>query len=292
MSIFHIIRSKYSTALGIVLYTVSTLSTARAETINCTAITSLPYVITSQGIYCFTGHLSTSITSGHAIEIQTNNVTIDMNGFKLGGLGAGDSTQANGIYANQRKNITIRNGVIRGFYRGIILTDSSPYTTSQGHAISEVLVDQSTYIGILAYGRGMTIRRNQVVDTGGSTIAFDGYGIFLRGPGNNIIDNQVITTTATSTGNAYGAFLGQAGNSMVKENRMSEVVASGTGISYGINITGSNDVMVRDNILTSADNGIFYTGGSTGLYGDNYTSGITTPFTSGTAAGTTNYSNP
>ena len=39
---------------------------AWAETIDCTPITTLPYVITVQGIYCFTGDLATSMASGNA----------------------------------------------------------------------------------------------------------------------------------------------------------------------------------------------------------------------------------
>ena len=63
---------------------------ARAETVNCTPIDYLPYTISAQGVYCFTQHLGTNMTSGNAITINTNNVVIDLNGFKLGGLGAGE----------------------------------------------------------------------------------------------------------------------------------------------------------------------------------------------------------
>jgi len=46
-------------------------------------------------LYCFTGNIATAIT-GVAITIATNNVTLDMNGFKLGGLAAGTGTRARG----------------------------------------------------------------------------------------------------------------------------------------------------------------------------------------------------
>ena len=77
-------------------------SMAQAETTECTVITSLPYTISTQGIYCLKGNLATSMTSGNAIEINTNNVVIDLNGYKLGGLGAGPGTTARGIHAYQR----------------------------------------------------------------------------------------------------------------------------------------------------------------------------------------------
>jgi hypothetical protein len=42
---------------------VSTLAVpAFAETVNCTSITTLPYTISVQGVYCLTGDLVTGIT--------------------------------------------------------------------------------------------------------------------------------------------------------------------------------------------------------------------------------------
>ena len=109
--------------LGLMMVAIH-LRSAGAETTNCTAITSLPYTITTQGIYCLTSDLSTGMTTGNAIEIDTNNVVIDLNGHKLGGLAAGPSTRAIGIIAFNRKNITIRNSTVRGCSSGIVLTDT------------------------------------------------------------------------------------------------------------------------------------------------------------------------
>src|SRR5687767_10729805 len=82
-----------------------------AESLDTCAgfITSVPTVITSQGTWCLDRDLSTSASSGRAIEIMVNNVTIDCNHFKLGNLGAGTTTGAGGIVALERLNVTIRN---------------------------------------------------------------------------------------------------------------------------------------------------------------------------------------
>src|SRR5262249_8965473 len=144
-----------------------------AETVICTAITSLPYTISASGVYCLTGDLSTNLISGNAIEIDANNVILDLNGHKIGNLSAGPNTVAYGILADQRQNITIRNGTVRGFFHGIRLSDTFPYAVSQGHVVEDVRADQNTQMGILVSGRGGLIRRNQVVATGGSTIAAD-----------------------------------------------------------------------------------------------------------------------
>jgi hypothetical protein len=43
------------------------------------------------------------MSTGAAIFINVNNVTIDMNGYKIGNLAARAGTQAYGIFASQRK---------------------------------------------------------------------------------------------------------------------------------------------------------------------------------------------
>ena len=91
---------------------------------NCNnTISSLPAVIATQGTWCFKGDLATAITSGSAITVNTNNVTIDCNNFKLGGLAAGLGTSTYGIFANNRFNISVRHCNVRGFYVGIFLYD-------------------------------------------------------------------------------------------------------------------------------------------------------------------------
>ena len=298
------------------LFALLVAQTTRAETTNCTAITSLPAVITTQGVYCFTGHLATAITSGNAIEIQANNVTIDLNGFKLGGLGAGDGTTARGIYANQRNNIVIRNGIVRGFFLGIYLDDISPFITSQGHLIEDILADRNTYRGLLLEGRGMTVRRNQVVDTGGSTSSGSAIGIRVLGPGNDILNNRISTTVATSGsgGDAYGIMMLAANGSVIQNNRVSDTqadsAAKGYGIylgssssnlliqnnsvattqgntTYGIYITASFFVNARENTMVTADFGIYYSAGTaSGVYKDNIADNISTSdYTGGTDGG-------
>jgi len=271
-----------------------TAPAAWAETTNCTAITTLPYTITVQGIYCFTGNLATSMVTGNAIEIQTNNVIIDLNGWKLGGLAAGTGTHTYGIYAWQRKNITIRNGTIRGFFYGIWLDDIVPYTTSQGHLVEDIRADMNIYSGIYVGGRGSIVRRNQVVDTGGST-AFsnpNAYGILLLGPGVRVLNNDISGTAATGSGLGYGLYVDTANGAVVEGNRINDV-SSGTGNTYGMHIAESNNVLVRGNSITSAAYGIYYSAGgtgSTGKYMDNLTGNIATlAYSGGTAAGTTNY---
>ncbi len=251
--------AKLAASLLVMLALVLGAAPARAETVNCTPITSLPAVITVQGIHCFTGNLNTAMTSGNAIDIQTNNVVLDLNGFKLGGLAAGPATLANGIHALDRQNITIKNGTVRGFFWGIALDVDDG--ASQGHVVEDIRADQNTNVGILALGSGIIVRNNQVVATGGTTCCggnVDGTGIFATGDGTRVLNNDVINT-----------------------------VKLGTGTARGIHFNGVTGGLAVNNRITVADTGIAFTV-STGKYRDNLTFDVPTPFTGGTDAGNNN----
>ena len=252
--------AKLAASLLVLLACVLGAAPARAETVNCTPITTLPAVITVQGVYCFTGDLATAMTTGNAIDIQTNNVVLDLNSFKLGGLSAGPGTQATGIFASNRQNLTIKNGTIRGFLRGIRLFDSG---ASQGHIVEDIRADQNTVIGIQVEGAGTIVRNNQVVATGG-------------------------TTVLGANANAFGIAVSFAGGPQVLNNAVINTVAQGTGIAWGIYLNIVIGGLVVNNRITGADRGIEFANGSTGKYRDTLTFDVTTPFTGGTAVGTTN----
>jgi nitrous oxidase accessory protein NosD len=257
-------------------------NSVQSETTECTVISSLPYVISTQGNYCLKGHLATGMTSGNAITINTNNVVIDLNGYKLGGLGAGHSTTADGIYAYQRQNITIRNGTVRGFYKGIYIEDTGSYSTSQAHLVEDIRADMNTAVGIDVRGRGNMIRNNQVVDTGESIPADTALGISIMGPGNRVINNDVYETVAGGSHAAFGIYFFTADGGVVEKNRIGNATLPSSGTSNGINIYSSNNVLITNNRITTMDSGIYYQPGSTsGKYRDNLTSGVTTRFTGG-----------
>jgi nitrous oxidase accessory protein NosD len=262
--------------------------TAQAETTQCTPITHLPFIISTQGIYCLVGHLDTNITTGAAIAILTNNVVLDLNGFKIGGLAAGPGTQAAGIAAYQKKNITVRNGTVRGFYNGVFLEDAPPYITSQGHLIEGIRADMNTTAGILVHGRGNIIRDNQVVDTGGTATSTNHstFGIDVWGPGARVIHNSVYQTVQTGTGMARGIYVAQAPGSVVEKNKIGNMdLVIGTATSHGIRVYESLDVLVASNIITRMHYGINYDLPSTGKYRDNLTQNVSFSYTGGTDAG-------
>jgi hypothetical protein len=223
---------------------------AAAETVNCTNITLLPATITVQGVYCLKQDLATSMTSGAAITINTNNVTIDFNGFKLGGLGGGAATQANGVVVDNRQNITLRNGNIRGFRFGIAISA----VTSSGHLIEDNLIDGSTMIGILLAGKGMVVRRNRIVNT--DTTPPPSPGLAPARPDANPAHADPrsagsaagVAPMAGQGGTGWGIYASALENSEISDNFVSNTVSSGNQ-SLAIMVTQSDNVAVLRNTI-------------------------------------------
>jgi parallel beta-helix repeat protein len=248
----------------------------------CTPILSVPFTIEAAGNYCLVKNLSTSITSGAAITVNADYVRIEMNGFKIGGGGAGPGTQAIGIYAHQRKDVTVRNGNIRGFYVGILMDDAPVYSGSRKHLVERIRADENTYVGIWLEGTGSTVRNSHVVATGGTTVNGPDspvYGIFVQGPGSRVLDNDVMGSTPVGNETGYGLYLNSSPAAVVGGNRI-----TGPG-GYGIYLGGSTDLAVKNNRLTGLEDGIVFGATSTGHYRDSLTSGVTRPYTGGQNAG-------
>jgi hypothetical protein len=263
---------------------------ARAETTICTVISSLPYTINAQGSYCLDRNLSYSanVPGGAAITISVDFVVLDLNGFKVGGGGAGPSTQTTGVLTTNHKNVTVKNGNIRGFYRGVYLRETVA-STSQGHLVEDIRADQNTFEGIHVEGRGNVVRNNQVVDTTGTTFDPNSNtaGLNVVGPGSRILNNDVTETVAMGTGTAYGILAVDADGAVIENNRVGNSVVVTT--SVGIQINSSGDVMVAFSRLARLDSGIVFDGASTGKYTENVTSGVTHPYSGGTDIVGTNF---
>jgi hypothetical protein len=272
---------KYTSLVVLLLMT----SVTHAETNDCTAITSLPFDITQPGLYCLTGNLKSSRSSGSVIRVKANGVTIDLNGWTLDGTPATTATRAVGIYAFKRSNCTVRNGTIRGFYRGIQLIEPSPYMLSKGHLVEDLLVENSTYNAIHVTGINNTVRNNHVVNTGNSTHTpgLRAFGMQIYGNGARILGNDISNTEADSRSDGYGMVLGSANGSMVMGNRINNVETD-RGVSYAIFISASENLLIRENNISNADEGIYYSN-STGKNMDNLTTNVVNPFTGGDQVG-------
>jgi hypothetical protein len=214
---------------------------------NCTGtISALPAVIATQGTWCLKGDLSTNITSGSAISINTNNVTIDCNNFKLGGLAAGAGTSTYGISASTRLNATVRHCNIRGFYVGVFLFGVG----GGGHAVEDNRFDNNTRISIFVQGDGSVVQRNRVFDTGGSSLTGTPniYGIATQ-YSVDVLDYTVSGVTATTGAGGYAFGIAPDSNldGRVIGNGVRGLLKDGAGHAYGIYNSNSGRISIRDN---------------------------------------------
>jgi len=211
---------------------------------NCTGfITTIPAVISTQGTWCLKQDLATSISSGTAITINTNNVTIDCNNFKLGGLAAGVSTGATGIASTNRSNITIRHCAIRGFIFGVYTYGGA------GHVVEDNRVDLSTTTGLWVDGDNSIVRRNQVTDTGGNLNNSDITGIVVQGDNTMVADNVVTGVTGTSFAGTSAAGIFFNGNSGLLRGNYITNVQPGGGTAYGMQSNNGYLTIVEQNVI-------------------------------------------
>jgi parallel beta-helix repeat protein len=203
---------------------------------NCAGtISTLPTTIATQGVWCLKGDLGTAITDGSAITIAANNVTIDCNDFKIGGLAAGDTSTAIGISASSRQNVTIRHCGIRGFQYGISVVGGG------GHLVEDNRLDNNLSVGVYLYGSdNSVIRHNRVYDTGGYPINTNVYGIDAYGNDAIEITDNIVAGVVGTPG-YYNAVTGiYLGNYTANVNRATAHI-TGNRIS-GLAPTGAGKV--------------------------------------------------
>jgi hypothetical protein len=163
---------------------------------------------------------------------------LDCNGYRVGGLAAGDGSMARGLHAASRQNVTVRNCNFRGFYVGAYLSGS-------GHLVEDNRFDDMLATGLGVFGESNLVRRNQVTDTGGWTGGGSAAGIQANA---DVIDN-IVSNVFASTGDATGIW--QAGDmTRVRGNTVRGLHPGGLYSAYGIELIGV-EVAIEDNLVAS-----------------------------------------
>ena len=224
-----------------------------------TRITSLPYTITTSGTYVLDGSLDYNSSSAVAIQINASNVTVDLNGNSINNLGAGPATQAVGINAFNKPNVTIRNGQIVGFFRAIQLDGQ---LESLPPASRSALVEYVRCAFNVDCGIFLTVNYNAVVRN--CQISNTGYS-----PAGTVNNKQGI-----------GIYDAQGFGNLIYQNSITQV--SGTGI-----VLGPND-LADGNFVTGATTGIFSADPSSKVKNNTVTM-TTTPYQGGSQLSGTNF---
>lgn len=198
---------------------------ARADTTNCTAITSLPKTITTPGQYCMASGLSWAGATGAAISIKSDNVVLDCNDNLVNYTGT--TAAVSGISGTTRSGVEVRHCRLNNFYRGIYFA-----TGSRRIFIHDNYVIGSRFYGIQTQGGDNNIRGNQVADTVGTAgISADvdaGSSALIR-------DNWVNNVTGPAAA-LYGIVVGGSGRATLISNGVKGVGLPTTTTSHAIRI--------------------------------------------------------
>ena len=200
-----------------------------------TAAGGFPYVISTAGTsYRLTGSLTVS-SGADAIDVNTSHVTIDLNGFSIGGHG---TNSGNGIYGPSAVALVVENGTITGFgsLNGVttgdngmvnsvhVASDNNGITTGSGSVIEGCTANSNGLFDIYA-GGGSVISGN-TANSATVGIECNGSGCAILG---NIIDSNSINGIQASDGTT-----GYGGN-VLTGNFVTNVTG---GTSMGNNICG------------------------------------------------------
>ncbi|GEM_PF-3592724 len=211
------------------------------------------YKITAPGSYYVPRNVS-FLSFGspkHAIEVASNNVTIDFCGFSY--ITLGDST-LNGVTSDglRLENITVKNGTLIGFDIGVVFNS----TDSENIVIEDMRILDSDFIGINVYearisdcvvkhtaGTGISITRNGMVDH--CTIEDNYTGIFA---GTNTIVHDTNVRDNLEDGITVSS------NCIIRNNVVTEN-GIGSGIKAGIQVTGSGS-LIDSNVVNNNEFGL------------------------------------
>ena len=215
----------------------------------------IPLTISTPGSYYLTEDVN---SSGTAITVTINDVTIDLMGYTIKGPDAGTNY---GIYMSGRSNVEIRNGTVRDFYDGILENS----TSGQGHRVIRVRSVSNGLHGIFLRGSGNLIKDCTVSDNGisaSNTI----YGIFA-GEGSTVIGNTAYNNgTSVSIGYVNGIYTSLGctvtGNTAYNNGTSADKVVYGISAGGGSTVTGN----------TAYNNGHY---GKSGVYGIHVDNGCT-----------------
>lgn len=231
------------------------------------------------------------ISSGDGIIIEKDNVILDGKNHTVEGQGGGT---VSGIKLVKRSGVTIKNIVVKGFYYGIYLADSSGVSVSASNLTSNwgygIFLERSSGNTI----SGCSLSRNALFDvyltlSSGNTVRGNvliGNGLFTNTPGNSVEDNtingkplvyleektgltvadagqvilirckDVIVENLNLSGSGFGVLLLHTSNSVIRGNVIARMGY------YGVILFNSSHNVITGNLVSRSGEGVHLTAGS------------------------------
>lgn len=176
--------------------------------IGQTASTTFPVVINQPGSYVLTSNLVVSTANVIGIVIAADNVTLDLNGHALIGPGIGSGgNDVRGIDGRFRKNITIKNGTVRGFPSDGIALHGSGWnqpTNGTNNLVKDIRAYGNAFTGIVVTNGLVT---NCTANSNGNGIAVESSNVTNCMANNNHTDGFLVMkstiTNCTANGNGF-----------------------------------------------------------------------------------------
>ena len=247
-----------------------------AETNDCTVISTVPATLSSSGVYCINDDLVLAGSTGTAVTITADSVTLDLNGHALRSK-ASANTATTGVAVSGHKYFTIIDGTIAGFGNAIDVESPAGGPRSLGGLIADIKVQRSVALAIGLDCDGCVVRNNLVTETivPASISGFSALGISVNGTGDQISGNRVFNTHSVPTGAEAFAIYVLASNSTVSQNYVAnDHIANPR--EFGIIASGANDI-VSNNQVQGLPAGFDFTDSSV-KYRDNTQSGCTSGY--------------
>ena len=257
--------------------TMKTLDQIEART----PISSLPYTISSRGSYYLTKNLN--VTTGDAITINANQVTLDLNGFTISSTAPSAAGTAILLFLGV-SDITILNGHIRGGVTYSFFSYTGPgfangiycSTTASNSRVSGISVSGCLTNGIYLGGNSIVVDSCTVQTIGGDGILAPSV---LRSAAyecgsHAIYANNATDCHGTATGSGTGVYASFVANNCYGGSD------TGTGLSaaaanncYGFSGTGNGvESTIASNCYGSSlgSTGVYTTVVANNCYGKSY----------------------
>lgn len=179
---------------------------------SCNVIEKLPYTVSRGGCYTLAADMTLDSINTHAITIAGDRVTIDLNNKTISGSFQKNARNA-GVFANNVKNLKIKNGAIKGFMYGIRVSGEK----SKNTFVSGITSEENTFRGISVNGASTRIFQNTILNIGGTTVYPDAFSIGIRSRGDDcrISYNIIKKIHPTGVGEGLGISLGDKRNNCI-----------------------------------------------------------------------------
>lgn len=260
------------------------LSSTAAGAATPKVIAKLPYKITKPGTYVLSKTFN-YLGPTHAIEVQADDVTVDLRGNLLNYAGTdGATTTAAGVFADSRKNVTVRNGTIRGFFRAVYLEN---HINSARHVVEDIVAEKCRLLGLQVKGPDMIVRRNRVIGLGSTTVGGPSrWGIFIQGERATVTDNVVLDVAPDGAiTKAYSLYFIGSTSSLVQRNSALNSTPAVVFERHGFYFTNCSGLVLEANTVSYQYYGINFADSCAGaIFRNNTVSATATKYTAGGGA--------